>query len=344
MSIGDSRFQPWINDNEQEVDTLLKSAYDCGLNTWDTANVYSNGASERLIGSFIRRHKIPRHKLVLLSKCWGLVGEEADVVQLRHGREMELSKDYVNQGGLSRAAIFNSVEASLERLGTTYLDLLQIHRFDPSVPIEETMKALHDLVQTGKVRYIGMSTSNSHPDDNRGNTWLTPPVGASSMWAYQFSQMQHCAFVHGWTAFISMQNYYSLCYREEEREMNPFCLGTGVGLIAYAPLYRGLLARSLGADHTTRETTMRKHPLYTELGDADVTTISRVQEIAEKKGWKMSQVALVWVLHKGSIPIVGLNNASRLIDAVEVRGKSLTMDEVEYLEAPYQPKEVEGHR
>jgi aryl-alcohol dehydrogenase-like predicted oxidoreductase len=137
------------------VDKLLKGAYDRGLNTWDTANVYSNGESERMIGRVIKKHNIPRHKLVLLSKCFGTVGEEPGVVHIKYPEQIRQSKDYVNQGGLSRAAIFNAVDASLERLGTSYLDLLQIHRFDKTVPVEETMKALHDLVQSGKVRYIG---------------------------------------------------------------------------------------------------------------------------------------------------------------------------------------------
>lgn len=142
-------------DDEEEVDKLLKGAYDRGLNTWDTANVYSNGVSEELIGKTIKKHNLPRHKLVLLSKAYGTVGEEPGVLHIKWGEEMKQSKDYVNQGGLSRTAIFNAVDRSLERLGTTYLDLLQIHRFDKTVPVEETMKALHDLVSSGKVRYIG---------------------------------------------------------------------------------------------------------------------------------------------------------------------------------------------
>ncbi len=155
MSFGHKDWQPWVIDDEAEVDKLLIGAYDRGLNTWDTANVYSNGESERMIGRVIKKHNIPRHKLVLLSKCFGTVGEEPGVVHIKYPEQIKNSKDYVNQGGLSRAAIFNAVNASLERLGTDYMDLLQIHRFDKSVPVEETMKALHDLVQSGKVRYIG---------------------------------------------------------------------------------------------------------------------------------------------------------------------------------------------
>jgi aryl-alcohol dehydrogenase-like predicted oxidoreductase len=205
---------------------LLKAAYDRGLNTWDTANVYSNGVSEEIIGKAIKKYNIPRHKLVILTKCFGAVGEEPSVRGIFYPKEIRASKDYVNQAGrrfnisvhfnvtdfkigLSRQAIFNAVEASLKRLDTTYIDLLQIHRFDANTPLEETMEALHDLVKSGKVRYIG----------------------ASSMWATQFAQLQFVAEKNGWTKFISMQNHYNLLYREEEREMNRFCDATGVGLI-----------------------------------------------------------------------------------------------------------------
>lgn len=164
--------------------------YDRGLNTWDTANVYSNGVSEELIGRFIKHALIPRRKLVLLTKCYGYVGETPAISTMRFTQARD-TRDYVNQGGLSRAAIFNAVDASLRRLQTSYIDVLQIHRFDPTVPVEETMEALHDLVRSGKVRYIG----------------------ASSMWAYQFAKMQFVAEKRGWTKFVSMQNHYSLCYR-----------------------------------------------------------------------------------------------------------------------------------
>ncbi|KIW52348.1 hypothetical protein PV05_07990 [Exophiala xenobiotica] len=321
MSFGHKDWQPWVIDDPSEVDKLLKGAYDRGLNTWDTANVYSNGVSEQMIGETIKKHKIPRHKLVLLSKCFGTVGEEPGVVHIKYPEQIKRSKDYVNQGGLSRAAIFNAVDASLERLGTTYLDLLQIHRFDKTVPVEETMKALHDLVQSGKVRYIG----------------------ASSMWAYQFAQMQHVAEIHGWTKFVSMQNHYSLCYREEEREMNAFCHETGVGLIPWAPLYRGLLARPLGSASTAREESMKGNPMFGGVDEQDANIIKRVQELADKHGWKMSHVALAWIIQKGTIPIVGFSNLGRLEEAVAVNGKTLTDEEMKYLEEPYRPKAIVGH-
>ncbi|KAH6659030.1 NADP-dependent oxidoreductase domain-containing protein [Truncatella angustata] len=322
MSFGHKDWQPWVVDDEEEVNKLLKGAYDAGLNTWDTANVYSNGVSEVMIGNAIKKYDLPRHKLVLLTKCFGVVGEQPGTTQMRYGEHLKQSKDYINQGGLSRAAIFNAVDASLKRLQTDYIDLLQIHRFDKTVPVEETMKALHDLVQSGKVRYIG----------------------ASSMWTYQFAKMQSVAEKHNWTKFVSMQNHYSLCYREEEREMNKYCQETGVGLIPWSPLYRGLLARPLGSDATVREESTKGSPFSTPVSEADSTTIKRVEELAQKKGWKMSHVALAWIIQKGTIPIVGLSNLGRLDEAAGVKGKSLTEDEIKYLEEPYQPKKIQGHQ
>lgn len=207
MSFGDKRWQKWVIE-EDEALPLLKAAYDRGLNSWDTANIYSNGVSEEIIGNAIKKYNIPRHKLVVMTKCCGTVreGNSPEVLALQ---DIDKTVDYVNQKGLSRQGIFSAVEASLKRLQTPYIDLLQIHRFDKTVPVEETMKALHDLVQADKVRYIG----------------------ASSMFAYQFATMQFTAEKNGWTKFVSMQNCYSLLYREEEREMNKFCNETGVGLI-----------------------------------------------------------------------------------------------------------------
>jgi len=224
----------------------------------------------------------------------------------------------VNQSGLSRQAIFNAVDASLKRLDTTYIDLLQIHRFDANTPLEETMEALHDLVKSGKVRYIG----------------------ASSMWATQFAQLQFTAEKNGWTKFISMQNHYNLLYREEEREMNRFCDATGVGLIPWAPLCRGHLARPIEAFGTT---TRSKPELEKGLTETDTKIIQRVQELAEKKGWKMSQVALAWINKRISSPIIGFSSVDRMDEAIEVRDKTLTEEEEKYLEKLYQPKAISGH-
>jgi len=317
MSIGHPEWAPWVVDEEKSF-PLLKAAYDRGLNTWDTANVYSNGVSEEIIGKAIKKYNIPRHKLVILTKCFGAVGEEPSVRGIFYPKEMRASKDYVNQAGLSRHAIFNAVDASLKRLDTTYIDLLQIHRFDPNTPLEETMEALHDLVKSGKVRYIG----------------------ASSMWATQFAQLQFVAEKNGWTKFISMQNHYNLLYREEEREMNRFCDATGVGLIPWAPLCRGHLARPVEAFGTT---TRSKPELEKGLTETDTKIINRVQELAEKKGWKMSQVALAWINKKISSPIIGFSSVDRIDEAIEVRGKTLTEEEEKYLEELYQPKAISGH-
>ncbi|OJD20888.1 hypothetical protein ACJ73_07777 [Blastomyces percursus] len=206
MSVGRSKWSEWVKDDEQAL-PLLKVAYVRGINSWDTAGLYSNGGAEEMIGKAIRKYDIPKHKLdVFIIPYWG---------------DLTKSKDYVNQFGLSRQAIFDSVESSLKRIGTDYLDLLMVHRVDPTVPIEETVEALHDLVKSGKVRYIG----------------------ASSMWTYQFAMMQFCAERNDWTKFICMQNLYNLLYREEEGEMNKYCNETGVGIIPWAPLSSGYLTR-----------------------------------------------------------------------------------------------------
>lgn len=225
---------------------------------------------------------------------------------------IEGSPKYQNQYGLSRAAIFNQVEASLKRLGTSYIDLLQVHRFDTTTPIEETMRALNDLVQSGKVRYIG----------------------ASSMYATQFARMQFCAEHNGWVKFISMQNQYSMLYREEEREMIRFCNDTGVGLIPWAPLSRGHLARPVAENGSTSRSKLENDSLL----DADIETIRRVQEVANKHNWAMAHVALAWILKRVTSPIIGFNKMERIDEAIGAQGKVLTDEEEGYLEKPYQPK------
>lgn len=241
-----------------------------------------------------------------------------------YGQKIAESKDYVNKGGLSRTAILGAVDESLERLGTNYLDLLQIHRYDPFTPIEETMEALHDLVKWGKVNYIG----------------------ASSMWAYQFAKMQFCAEKNGWTKFVSMQNHYNLLYREEEREMNPFCNETGVGLIPWAPLCRGLLARPFSQHGSTVRSEGDKQNRMFSTGEteSDKEVVNRVEELANKKGWKMSHVALAWINKRISSPIIGFSSVARMDEALEARGKVLTEEEEKYLEEPYVARAVMGHR
>lgn len=315
MSFGDPSWNSWVIDESKAL-PLLKAAYDRGLNTWDTADIYSNGKSEEIIGKFIKEYQVPRHKLVILTKCFASIGEE---YSFQNDPEMKTTKDYINNGGLSRQSIFRAVDASLKRLGTDYIDLYQIHRFDPTVPIEETMQALHDLVRSGKVRYIG----------------------ASSMWATEFARMQSVAELKGFTKFVSMQNHYSLLYREEEREMNRFCNATGVGLIPWAPLCRGHLARPLDSAVTERARTDTGELGYT---DVDKKTIGRVQELAEKKGWTMTAVSLAWINKRCSSPIVGFSSVARIDEAVDVRGKELTSEEDKYLEELYQPRDIVGHQ
>ncbi|KAK6529420.1 hypothetical protein TWF281_008596 [Arthrobotrys megalospora] len=325
MSIGSSKWQDWVIDEDKAL-PLLKAAYDKGINTWDTANTYSNGHSELVIGKALKQYEIPRHKVVILTKCWGHVLDGAEGAAWFYTDALEKSKDFVNQAGLSRGAIFSQVESSLKRLGTDYIDLFQIHRFDYTVPIEETMKALHDLVVSGKVRYIG----------------------ASSMWATQFARMQFVAEKNGWTKFVSMQNQYNLLYREEEREMNRFCNDTGVGLIPWAPLARGHLARQPEDFGSTNRSAMEQklswlpfHRIGAE--EADKEIVKRVKELADKRGWKMSHVALAWINKRISSPIIGFSSVERMDEALEANGKELTAEEEKYLEELYVDRAVTGH-
>ncbi|KAJ3929597.1 MAG: NADP-dependent oxidoreductase domain-containing protein [Lentinula lateritia] len=318
MSYGSPLWGSWVLDEENSL-PILKAAWDRGINTIDTANVYSNGESEKIVARFIEKYNIPRHQIVILSKCNGLVAADPGT-RTYYNPHMRDWPQYVNQSGLSRAAIFNAVDASLERLKTSYIDLLQIHRFDPKVPVEETMKALHDLVQSGKVRYIG----------------------ASSMRCWQFARMNEIAEKYGWTKFVSMQNEYSLLYREEEREMNAYCNFNGIGLIPWAPVAGGKLCRPVETNATVRAEEAKSSPSYSPFSDADKTIIGRVEEIAKKKGWTMTQVALAWVNMKVTSPIVGMSSVQRVEENV-ITGLVLDGKEVEYLEEPYEPKRVRGH-
>ncbi|KAL1680209.1 NADP-dependent oxidoreductase domain-containing protein [Schizophyllum commune] len=308
----------WVLDEEHSL-PVLKAAWDRGLNTFDTANVYSNGDSERILAKFIEKYQIPREEIVIATKCYGIVAKGVD-----HGVctpeliPAVLRKEYINQTGLSRAAIFNAVEGSLSRLKTSYIDLYQIHRFDSSTPPEETMKALHNLVQSGKVRYIG----------------------ASSMRAWQFALLNEVADKHGWTKFVSMQNEYSLLYREEEREMLAYCKYHGIGVIPWAPMSGGSLARPVGSKETPRWKSLSSYGVSKE-EQVDAEIITRVEEIAKKRDWAMSQVALAWVLRNVLSPIVGFNSIKRVDQGIIV--DELTDEEAAYLEEPYQPKRVRGH-
>ncbi|KZP01284.1 Aldo/keto reductase [Calocera viscosa TUFC12733] len=317
MSFGSDKWMPWVL-NEDKALPILKAAWDRGINTWDTANVYSNGESERVIAKAIKTYNIPRSKLVILTKCYACAHDDPAVLHLRHP-ELPNTRDYVNTSGLSRQAIFQQVEASLKRLGTDYIDLLQIHRCDVDTPFEETMRALDDLVRSGKVRYIG----------------------ASSMWTWQFAEYQHVAEQNGWTKFISMQNHYSLLYREEEREMNRYCDFTGVGLIPWGPLAAGLLARPLG-ETSVREDSEKGSPFEMKRSDADKEIISRVEKLAQQKGWAMGQVAQAWINARVCSPIIGFSSEKRLEEAI-IPDKKLAEEEIKYLEQPYVPRAIWGH-
>ncbi|KAG2066832.1 Aldo/keto reductase [Suillus decipiens] len=316
MSFGTSKWASWVLDEEPSIE-IMKAAWDLGVNTIDTANIYSNGESERLVAKFIKKYNIPRHQIIIATKCYGLVVNDPSIHSYLVPNTDKLP-EYVNQSGLSRAAIFNAVDASLARLETPYIDLLQIHRFDLSVTPEETMKALHDLIQSGKVRYIG----------------------ASSMRCWQFAMLNEVAARNGWTPFGSMQDEYSLLYREEEREMLTYCKYNGIGVIPWAPLASGLLARPVGTE-TTRVNFTKGTAWEKKVTSADETIINRVEELSRKKSCKMSQIALAWVASKVSSPIVGISSTQRLQESI-IEGIELTPEEISYLEDPYEPKAVRG--
>ncbi|GLB39853.1 putative to aldo-keto reductase [Lyophyllum shimeji] len=319
MSFGLKEWAEWTLGEEQSFE-ILQAAWDMGINTFDTANNYSNGESERILGRWIAKSNIPRERIIVATKCFALVGHTPEI-WAHLTSDLKQQRDYVNQSGLSRAAIFNAVEASLARLNLSYIDLYQIHRFDPETPAEETMKALHDLVQSGKVRYIG----------------------ASSMRAWQFAHLNAVAEKHGWTKFVSMQNEHSLLYREEEREMNAYCNFNGIGLIPWSPLAGGDLARPLNTQTTRTEHMKAKLSFYyPKLSEADQQIVQRVEEVATKRGLKMSQVAVAWVAGKVTSPIVGANSVQRLADNITTDVK-LTEEEIKYLEELYEPKRVRGH-
>jgi aryl-alcohol dehydrogenase (NADP+) len=303
MSFGESggRGRPWTLDEDASRD-LVRQALDAGINFFDTANVYSSGRSEEITGRALKDF-VPRDEVVLATKVFS---------RMRPGP---------NGAGLSRKAIFAEVDASLRRLQTDYIDLYQIHRWDYDTPVVETLEALHDVVKSGKVRYIG----------------------ASSMHAWQFTQALYLADLHGWTRFVSMQNHYNLIYREEEREMLPLCVDQGIGVIPWSPLARGKLTRTWDATTTRKETDEFGQNLYR---DEDRSVVDRVLELAAKRNLPPAQVALAWMLGNPAVtsPIVGVTKPSHLTDAVAAVDVSLDDDEVAYLEDPYVPHAVAGFR
>jgi aryl-alcohol dehydrogenase-like predicted oxidoreductase len=305
MSYGTSKWRPWVLDEEASR-PFIKKALDAGINFFDTADMYSKGASEELTGKFLREFGVKRENVVVATKCYFNLTDE------------------VNGGGLSRKHIMDAIDASLKRLGMDYVDLYQIHRWDYETPIEETMEALHDVVKTGKAHYIG----------------------ASSMYAWQFAKAQYTADLHGWTRFVSMQNHYNLIYREDERELLPFCQDQGVGVIPFSPLARGVLARKpTGTQNETIR--FQTDPLaksrYAQ--EDNLTTVARVSEVAEAHGIPMAQVALAWMYTKPTIvsPIIGATKPHHLEDALAALSVQLTADEIDQLEEPYRPHPVIGH-
>jgi aryl-alcohol dehydrogenase-like predicted oxidoreductase len=290
--------------NEQESQPYFRQALDLGINFFDTANVYSSGASEEVLGRFLKAHT-RREAVVVATKVFGVMRDEP------------------NGRGLSRKAIFYELEQSLRRLQTDYVDLYQIHRWDYETPIEETLEALHDVVKSGKVRYLG----------------------ASSMYAWQFAKALYLADRHGWTRFVSMQNHYNLLYREEEREMLPLCQSEGIGVIPWSPLARGRLARPWQAEKTKRfETDRFGKLLYSQTEGVDRKVVDRLSQMAGQRGVSHAQVALAWVLGKAGItaPIVGATQPHHLGEAVAALSLHLTPEEVASLEEPYTPHAVVG--
>lgn len=302
MSWGDSSrgLHSWILD-EEAARTIIQDALEAGITTFDTANMYGLGSSEEFTGRALRDFA-RREEVVIATKVYG---------RMRPGPY---------GAGLSRKAILHEIDESLRRLGTDYVDLYQIHRWDPDVPIEETMEALHDVVRAGKARYLG----------------------ASSMWAWQFATAQHVAESNGWTPFISMQNHYNLIYREEEREMLPLCADRGVGVIPWSPLARGRLTRDWDESTARSETDEWGRNLYL---DEDRTIVEAVARVAERHGVSRAQVGLAWLLHQPTVtaPIVGVTKPHHLSDAVAAVDLSLSPTDLDELGAGYRPHPVAGH-
>jgi len=307
MGFGDA--ESWIHKwvlNEADSRVVIQKALELGINFFDTANVYSLGTSEEFLGRALKDFA-KRDDVVIATKLHGKMREDP------------------NGGGLSRKAILSEIDNSLKRLGTDYVDLYQIHRWDYETPIEETMEALHDVVKAGKARYIG----------------------ASAMFAWQFQRALHVAEKHGWTRFVSMQNHMNLIYREEEREMLPLCRAEGIGTIPYSPLASGRLTRDASSASTHRsETDQVQKMKYDASAETDQQIVERVAEIAEKHGASRVHIALAWLLQKEPVtaPIVGATKISHLEDAVGALSVKLTQEEVTYLEEPYVPHRIVGHQ
>jgi aryl-alcohol dehydrogenase-like predicted oxidoreductase len=309
MTYGSSQWREWILDEEASK-PLIRRAVEAGINFFDTADMYSLGVSEEITGRALKEFAGSRENVVIATKVFNPMS------------------DAPNDRGLSRKHIMDAIDNSLRRLGVDYIDLYQIHRFDPLTPIEETLEALSDLVRAGKVLYLG----------------------ASSMYAWQFLKMLQTQRENGLARFVTMQNHYNLVYREEEREMIPLCLSEGIGLIPWSPLARGFLAgnRNLSEDKKQGETTRAKtdeyaHNLYYRA--SDFTVVDRLTEIAQARGVKNAQIALAWILSRPAMtaPIIGASKPYQLEDALSALSIQLTPEEIAKLEEPYEPHPVLGH-
>lgn len=301
--------------SESESLPLLKKAYDMGINTWDTANTYSNGKSEEIIGKALQVYSIPRSKVVIMTKLYYPVMDDSSRPAAVNTGKL------TNQMGLSRKHIFEAVEASLRRLNTSYIDVLQLHRLDRDAEPEEIMCALHDLVKMGKIHYIA----------------------GSSMYAWEFARLQYTAKMRGWTSFTSMQNFYNLLYREEEREMNAFCAAEGIGLTPWSPLARGLLGRPFH-EQTARGAKDAKAKKWFDNEAQNKAIIDRVEQLAKRKGCTMAGLSTAWLLRKECAPIVGLSSEKRIEQTAEAFDveRMLTNEDMKSLEEPYRPLAVQA--
>jgi 1-deoxyxylulose-5-phosphate synthase len=306
MTYGSSKWRKWVLDEEQSL-PFVKRALEAGINFFDTADIYSIGASEEVLGNTLKSCGVKRENVVIATKVF-----------------QPMSND-VNDRGLSRKHILDSIDRSLRRLKMDYVDLYQIHRWDASTPIEETMQALNDVVKSGKARYIG----------------------ASSMFAWQFAKAQYTADLHGWRRFVSMQNHYNLVYREEEREMIPLCIDQGIGLIPWSPMARGFFGgnrHKQGGGETVRaQTDDFAGMLYYR--PEDFTVAERVWEVAKARNLSGSQIALAWILSKAYVtaPIIGASKLDHLDQSIAAMEIKLAPEEIKHLEEPYQPHPVLGH-
>ena len=305
MTFGTPEWRPWVL-TEEASRPLIKRAVELGITFFDTANMYSVGKSEEVLGRALKEY-LPRDRAVIATKVFFRMGPGP------------------NEQGLSRKHIMQAIDASLRRLGTEYVDLYQIHRWDKRTPIEETMEALHDVVKAGKARYIG----------------------ASSMFAYQFATAQQAAERHGWTKFVSMQNHYNLVYREEEREMIPYCRQEGIGIIPWSPLARGFLSGSRSRERAGATPRAASDEYASEMyfQEADFLVLDRVLALAKARAVSPSQIALAWLLHKDGVtaPIVGVTKLPHLEEAVHASGLRLTKEELDTLESAYAPHRTLGH-